>query len=96
MPLVCPGLFGVSVRGDKAGITTEPPAIYGYYKDTLTSMKFDWLPKQEGHRMEIRHFVECLEENLAVRVQPVESLRVQKIIDAIYESSAKNKEIAIK
>lgn len=89
-------IYGISVLGDKAGIATEPLGVYGYYNDTLTSMKFDWLPKQEGHRMEIRHFVQCLEENLPVRVQPVESLRVQKIIDAIYESSAKNKEIAIK
>jgi len=28
-------------------------------------------------------------------VQPSESLRVQQIIDAIYESSRKNKEVAI-
>ena len=46
--------------------------------------------------MEIRHFTECLEKDLPVRVQPEESLRIQKIIDAIYESSKKNKEIAIK
>jgi predicted dehydrogenase len=78
--------WGVSVLGDKAGIATEPLGVYGYYKDTLTRMKFDSLPKQEGHRMEIRHFVQCIEKNL----------RVPMIIEAIYEASAKNKEIAIK
>ena len=45
--------------------------------------------------MEIRHFTECLEKNLPVRVKPEESLRIQKIIDAIYESSRKNREIQI-
>jgi len=85
----------ISILGDKAGVTTEPLGIYGYDGNTLTSRKFDWLPPQEGHRMEIRHFTECLEKNLPVRVKPEESLRIQKIIDAIYESSRKNREIQI-
>ena len=86
----------VAILGDKAGLSTEPLGIYGYEAGALTSTKFDWLPKQEGHRMEIRHFTECIEKDLPVRVQPIESLRIQKIIDAIYESSAKNREIVIK
>jgi predicted dehydrogenase len=86
----------VSILGDKAGVTTDPPGIYGYEENALTSTAFDWLPEQEGHRMEIRHFTECIEKNKPVRVQPAESLRVQKIIDAIYESSRKNREIAIR
>lgn len=87
---------GVSVLGDKAGVCTNPLGVYGYDSNALTSRKFDWMPQGEGHRLEIRHFTECLEQNKPVRVQPEESLRVQKIIDAIYESSKKNKEIAIK
>lgn len=92
-----PAEFGaVSILGDKAGISTEPLGVYGDENGALTSKKFDWIPPQEGHRMEIRHFTECVEKNLSVRVQPAESLRIQKIIDAIYESSVKNKEIRIK
>jgi predicted dehydrogenase len=87
---------GVSVLGDKAGVSTNPLGVYGYDDNALTSRKFDWIPEGEGHRMEIRHFTECLEQNRAVRVQPEESLRVQKIIDAIYESSRKNREITIR
>jgi predicted dehydrogenase len=86
----------VSILGDKAGVATEPLGVYGCENGTLTCKKFDWLPNQEGHRTEIRHFTECIEKKLPVRVQPVESLRIQKIIDAIYESSAKNKEIRIR
>lgn len=92
-----PKEFGeVSVLGDKAGISTNPAGVYGYEKGALTSTTFDWLPKQEGHRLEIRHFTECIEKNKPVRVKPEESLRIQQIIDAIYLSSARNKEIAIK
>lgn len=86
----------VTVLGDKAGITTNPLGVYSYDKDALTSRQFDWFEKNEGHRMEIRHFTECLEQNKPVRVQPEESLQIQKIIDAIYESSKKGKEVVIK
>jgi predicted dehydrogenase len=51
---------------------------------------------QEGHRMEIRHFTECIEQDKPVRVQPEESLNVQKIIDAIYLSSERNRDVLIK
>lgn len=87
---------GLTVLGDKAGITTHPLGIYTADENSLISKRFDYLPKKEGHRGEIRHFVECLEQDLPVRVQPVESLNVQKIIDAIYASSEKNREVIIK
>jgi predicted dehydrogenase len=87
---------GVMVLGDKAGISTNPLGVYGYQDGALTSRKFDWMEKQEGHRMEIRHFTECLERDRPVRVQPAESLQVQKVIDAIYESSKKNREVRIR
>ena len=90
------GHHGVNILGDKAGVATEPLGIYGYENNATTNLTFDWIPKQEGHRMEIRHFTECLETNLPVRVKPQESLIIQKIIDAIYESSKKNREIMIK
>ena len=46
--------------------------------------------------MEIRHMVECVRDGLPVRVKPQESLRIQQILDAIYASSKKGKEVAIK
>ena len=87
---------GVAILGDKAGVDTNPLAVYSYQDGALTSQRFDWMEKQEGHRMEIRHFTECIEKNGAVRVKPEESLQVQKILDAIYESSKKNREVLIK
>jgi predicted dehydrogenase len=87
---------GIRILGDKAGISTNPLGVYGYEHDALTSKSFDWLPLQEGHRMEIRHFTECIEQDKPVRVQPEESLNVQKIIDAIYLSSERNRDVLIK
>jgi predicted dehydrogenase len=86
----------ISVLGDKAGLTTNPPAVYGARGNSLTTERFDWLPRQGGHRMEIRHFAECVEKDLPVRVRPEESLRIQEIIDAIYESSRRNREVVLR
>ncbi len=86
----------VALLGDKAGLSTNPLGVYGYEKKALTSTRFDWLPYQEGHRGEIRHFTECIEKDLPVRVKPEESCTIQTIIDAIYESSRRNKEIILR
>lgn len=87
---------GLRILGDKAGVTTNPLTISSAANNALTSMQYDWLPEQEGHRMEIRHFAQCVRDGLPVRVKPQESLRIQQILDAIYESSKKGKEVAIK
>ena len=88
------------IRGSSIAVYQDKPLpidLSPYLRELkLPDPKFDWLPRQEGHRMEIRHFTECLEQGLLVRVQPVESLRIQKIIDAIYASSRVNREVAIK
>lgn len=87
---------GVVILGDKAGISTSPLGLYSYENRSLTTTRYDWLPPQSGHRMEIRHFTECVERNRPVLVKPEESLRIQQIIDAVYESSRKNAEVRIK
>ena len=84
------------VLGDKGGIGINPLGYFGADATSLNRTTWDYLHTEDGHRREVRHFCECVEKNLPVMVKPEESLRIQKIIDAIYASSAKNKEIVIK
>lgn len=84
------------ILGDKGGIGTNPLGFFSADHSSLNHTTWDWLSPEDGHRREVRHFCECVEKDLPVMVKPEESLRIQKIIDAIYESSAKNKEIVIK
>ena len=86
----------LTVLGDKAGLSKAPLGVYGYEDNSLTSTQFDWLPKENPYRKEIRHFLDSVESGAPVRVRPEESLSIQKIIDAIYESSKKNKEVIIR
>ncbi len=87
---------GVMVLGDKAGLHTSPLGVYSADHSSLSRNTWDWLSDEDGHRREIRHFCECVEKNRPVRVQPEQSLTIQKIIDAIYLSSKLNKEVPIK
>ena len=87
--------WGISILGDKGGIANPPLGVYGSEYGCLTRKAFDWIPDEEGHRGEIRHFTECIEHDRPVRVQPLESLRIQEIIEAIYESSQKDAEVRL-
>ncbi len=84
------------ILGDKGGVGTNPLGYFGADHDALNHTTWDWLTEDDGHRREVRHFCECIEKDLPVMVQPEESLRIQKIIDAIYLSSKQNREIVIK
>lgn len=83
------------ILGDKGGIGINPLGFFGADHSSLLHTTWDWLSDEDGHRREVRHFCECVEKDLPVMVKPEESLRIQKIIDAIYESSKKNREIVI-
>lgn len=86
----------VEIMGDKGGAGVFPPRFHGYDEDSLFTRKIDWSPERKGHREEIRHFVECIEQDKPVMVVPEESLQIQKIINGIYESARKGREIALK
>jgi len=86
----------LTILGDKAGVSANPLGVYSADHSSLTSQRFDWLSDEDGHRREVRHFTECVAKDLPVMVRPEESLRIQQIIDAIYESSRKNKEVPIR
>ena len=84
------------ILGDKGGIGINPLGYFSADHSSLNRTTWDWLDPEDGHRREIRHFCACVQQDLPVMVKPEESLRIQKIIDAIYESSKKNREVIIK
>lgn len=53
------------------------------------------LPEVEPHLEEIKHWVSCLRGENEVLVKATESLNIQRILDAIYQSSEISKEIRI-
>ncbi|MGB9677402.1 MAG: Gfo/Idh/MocA family protein [Candidatus Ratteibacteria bacterium] len=56
-------------------------------------LKFDVLPNVAPHHEELKVFLECVKEDKEVPVKPQESLEVIKILEAMYISSEKGKEV---
>lgn len=89
--------FNFQLLGDKGGAELSPPRIYGETEGYLTNMEPVSMPGKNGHEEEVRRFIEAiLAGDKAPTPTPGEdALTVQKILDAIYDSSAAQCEIAI-
>jgi predicted dehydrogenase len=86
---------GIDLLGTSAGLSLFPARLFrdgpqGHETIELTSSKLAY-PEDRIH-----HFVTCVLQGKKPLVAVEESLKVQKILDAIYTSAASGKEVAIK
>jgi predicted dehydrogenase len=85
---------GVSVYGTEGGASLFPAKIHrvrGQNMETILP-SFNELPLPDDR---VVHFANCLVNGAEPIVKPEESLKVQKILDGIYESSKTGKEVRI-
>ncbi len=86
------------IYGSRGGASLSPFVFYGeengYLVDTVPRLYTagGWQPAFEE---EIRHFVDCVKNNREPISGIKDGVMVQKILSAIYESSAQQREIAI-
>ena len=89
----------ISLFGTKAGAVADPQLeIYSDMNGHMinigmtesTALSFDGLFERE-----IAHFVDCIVNGTECRVKPEDGVVLMKMIDAIYESAATGKEVAI-
>ncbi|MDE7219840.1 MAG: Gfo/Idh/MocA family oxidoreductase [Oscillospiraceae bacterium] len=86
------------IYGSKGGASLNPFAFYGeengYLVDTIPQLCVPggWQPAFEE---EIRHFVDCVKNGKEPVSGIEDGVMVQKMLGAIYESSAQQREIAI-
>lgn len=86
--------YGVDLYGTEGGASMFPAKILkvkGHNYETITP-DYKRLPLPEDRMV---HFVDCVLSGVEPLVKPEESLKVQKILDAIYESSATGREVRI-
>jgi predicted dehydrogenase len=86
---------GIDLYGTEAGASLFPAKILrvraGNYETITPDIKS--LPLPEDRMV---HFIDCVVKGIPPLVKPEESLKVQKILDAIYESSKTGKEVRIR
>ncbi len=81
--------------GTDAGLSLPPLQLYRQTKGGYMTEAVDLLPPLVNTNRMV-HFIDCLVGKAKPFVAPAESLAVQKILDAIYLSSATGREVRIK
>jgi len=87
--------YGIDLYGTEAGANLFPARILrvrkGNYETITPDIKS--LPVPEDRMV---HFIDCVVKGTPPLVRPEESLKIQKILDAIYESSKTGREVRIR
>jgi predicted dehydrogenase len=86
--------FSVRVLGTEAGCTTIPPVVYRNHEGMLIDQKIT-VGEAPAQNRQMSHWLRVIEGKEEPLVRPVETLNVQKIIDAAYRSAAEGAEVAI-
>lgn len=81
--------------GTKGGAELEPLRIYTDVNGNCADLQLQH-PHQNGHEMEIVHFVECIREGKTPIATGEHGLHIQQILDAIYESTVTGKGVEIR
>lgn len=89
-------IFNVNVLGNKAGTSYRPPKIITETEGGAAVEKNIICQKVDPYKKEIEHFTKVIRGEEQLLTTPEQGLTVMKIIDAIYSSAIKGKEVEIK
>jgi predicted dehydrogenase len=89
-------VFSFQIFGDKGGAQYEPLKMYAEQNKTLLDITPVHLPRDvQTHHEEMKSFIESVMNDTPVFTPGEEALQVTRIIDAIYESSDKGREVRL-
>jgi predicted dehydrogenase len=84
------------VLGTEGGLRSPPLTLYRELSVQLVDTMPKFLPPiEKSHYEEIKHFAAVVRGEEELIVQPWQSLQVQRILDALYESAEKGREVSI-
>jgi predicted dehydrogenase len=86
--------FSVRLAGTEAGATTTPPMVYRNHAGIPVDEHLQ-LQKVNSYEREIAHWLRVVAGQEEQLVTPAETMNVQRIIDAAYESAALGREVSI-
>lgn len=84
------------VLGTEGGLKNPPLTLFRELSGRTVDTTPTWLPQVErSHFEEMKHFAAVVRGEVEMIVQPWQSLQVQRILDALYESAEKGSEVRI-
>lgn len=96
-----PETFPQMLLGDRGGavvnpfVSTKQLRVFMSRGEALVDVEPHGFPQVEAHIEELKHWVACLQGKKEVLVRPEESLNVQLVLDAVYQSSETGREVVI-
>ena len=84
------------LMGEKAGGTWDPVQLFEDNNGYMVNTEPGWLPKVDIFQAKMRNFVDHVLHNKPTLAPAEHGLMVQKMLDGIYESAEKGKEIRIR
>ena len=82
--------------GEKGGASWDPPGLFSDENNYMVNTEPNWLPNSDAFGAKMRNFVDHVLYNRPTMAPGAHGLMVQKMLDGIYESAAKGKEVTIK
>ena len=79
--------LNVRLSGTKAGVKFFPFSVFREEHGTIVNEQAAWQPSGNNHHREIAHFVQAVQGKTAPISTPLEAVRLQRIIEAIYRSA---------
>jgi predicted dehydrogenase len=89
-------VFTTALFGTSGGGQLNPIQIFTEENGTLFDVTPVHLPEVKTHHREIELFIEAIRNDTQVPVPGEQALEVMKMLDAIYESSERDREVKIK
>jgi predicted dehydrogenase len=91
--------WNFTLMGEKAGASWDPPGLFSDEGGYMMNSQPNWLPSgpnADAFGMKMRNFVEHCLYNKPTMAPAEHGLMVQKMLDGIYASAEKGREVAIR
>ena len=87
-----------TLMGEKGGASLDPPNLFCDVNDHMVTIRPDWLPggaATDGFALKLRNFVDHVLHRKPTMAPATHGLMVQKMLDGIYASAEKGREVKI-
>ncbi len=89
-------VWNVTIMGEKGGASWDPPGLFTDDSGYMTNSSPNWLPAKDPFRLKMRNFVDHVLYGKKSMAPGTDGLMVQKMLDGIYASAEKKREVAIR
>ncbi len=85
---------GVWLYGERAGLSTHPPALYSAEADVATTTQLA-MPASLGKEGEVAHFLNCIRQDTVPDASIDDGIQMMRMLDALYRSAELRREVDV-